>query len=374
MIRRARDMKQNHELAGIEILRFVCALGVLIWHYQNFFFIGEWLPAVGAALRPTLPFYRLLFVFYDSGSLAVPFFWVISGFIFYWHYAGPIRTRAVNFPDFFRRRFSRLYPLHFVTLMAVAVAQYIYFRTHQTTFIYSWNKPIWFVSHLFFASNWFTRQPLTFNGPIWSVSIEIVIYLSFFVIARTFTPRILVAACAATGFAACFIFLHSFINPDVFACGMYFFAGGVAQRLSARRAALPIAGAGIVGMWAALTFGHYSLNAPFLLFLAACSVIVCTRLGETVLHAPFRHLAFLGNATYSSYLLHFPLQLLAVIVVDAVGWKRSVFYSPISFLGFLFVVVGLSLVVHRYFEMPAQNLIRRGTSAPFKRLSVAAVK
>jgi peptidoglycan/LPS O-acetylase OafA/YrhL len=352
------DMKSDHELAGIEILRFVCAFAVLIWHYQNFFFVGEWTPAIGAAVRPTLPWYRYLRVFYDNGSLAVEFFWVISGFIFYWHYAGPIRTRAVKFADFLTRRFSRLYPLHFVTLITVAVAQHVYYRSHQTNFIYVWDKPIWFASHLLFASNWFTRQPLTFNAPIWSVSIEMLIYLSFFVIARAFRLHILVAVCAAAAFAICFNFLHSFINPDVFACGMYFFAGGVAQQLSARPGVFAIAGCVLVGIPIVLTLGHYGLNAPFLLFLATSSAIVFTRLGETACGVAFRHLAFLGNATYSSYLLHFPLQLLAVMVVDEIGWKRSVFYSPISLLTYLCLVAGLSLVVYRYFEMPAQNLIR----------------
>jgi peptidoglycan/LPS O-acetylase OafA/YrhL len=365
-------VKQDHELAGIEILRFVCAFAVLIWHYQHFFFIGGWIPAVGAALRPTLPFYRELKVFYDNGSLAVPFFWVISGFIFYWHYSGPIRSRAVTFFDFVTRRFSRLYPLHFVTLIAVAIGQYIYSRSHPTDFIYTWNKPIGFAAHLLFASNWLARQPLTFNGPIWSVSIEILIYLSFFAIARTFRLHISVPACAAAAFALCLYFVHSPINPDVFSCGMYFFAGGVAQQVSRLRAAFPIAGCAIAATLAALTFGPFVLNVPVLLCLATGAVIVFTRLGESVLRAPFRHLAFLGNATYSSYLLHFPLQLLMVTVVDAIGWPRSIFYSPVSFLGFLAAVLGLSLLVYHYFEMPAQNFIRAAVRVSRKRWSGAA--
>jgi len=172
-------VKKDHELAGIEILRFVCALGVLIWHYQHFFFRGAWNAELGAALRPTLPLYSVFFIFYENGSLAVPFFWVISGFIFYWQYSAAVRSGAVKFRDFLVRRFSRLYPLHFVTLVLVALGQYVYFESHRETFIYSWNKPIWFASQLLFASNWFTRQPETFNGPIWSVSIEIVICLLF---------------------------------------------------------------------------------------------------------------------------------------------------------------------------------------------------
>jgi peptidoglycan/LPS O-acetylase OafA/YrhL len=364
-------VKQDHELAGIEILRFICALAVLIWHYQHFFFIGTWIPAVGAALRPTLPFYRELAVFYDNGSLAVMFFWVISGFIFYWHYAATIHSRAVTFFDFVVRRFSRLYPLHFVTLIAVAVGQYLYSRSHGTAFIYTWNKPIGFAAHLLFASNWLARQPESFNGPIWSVSIEILIYLSFFAVARTFRLHVLVPACVAVAFALCFYFVHSPLNRDVFSCGMYFFAGGVAQRVSRLPAALPIAGVVVVATLVAVRFGHVGLTVPVLLCLATGSVIAFTRLGESVLRMPFRHLAFLGNATYSSYLLHFPLQLLMVTVVDAMGWQRSIFYSPISFLVFFAAVLGLSLVVYHFFEMPAQDFIRGVVRGSVKRWSVA---
>src|ERR1700677_2903803 len=96
---RRAAVKQGHELAGIEILRFFCAFGVVVWHYQHFFFVGEWDSAVSQTLRPSEPLYSVLSFFYENGSLAVPFFWVISGFIFYWHYSDSIRDRAVNFSN-----------------------------------------------------------------------------------------------------------------------------------------------------------------------------------------------------------------------------------------------------------------------------------
>src|SRR6266404_2067473 len=287
-------MKKDHELAGIEILRFACAFGVLVWHYQHFFFYGAWDAELGVTLRPTLPLYSALSIFYDNGSLAVPFFWVISGFIFYCHYSEPVRSGAVEFSDFLVRRFSRLYPLHFVTLILAALGQFAYYKSHGETFIYSWNKPIWFASQLLFASNWFTRQPLTFNGPIWSVSCEILIYLLFFAIAHAFGSRALVAAFVAAVCSFCFNYLRGFINPEVFSCGMYFFAGGLAQRLYARPAALVVESCAAISILAVLIFRHYSPNAACLLPLAMCFVIVMTRLGETVLRVPFRHLAFLG--------------------------------------------------------------------------------
>ena len=371
---RRTDLQRSDQLAGIEILRFLCAFGVLIWHYQHFFFLGGWDPAISQTLRQSQPLYKTLSFFYDNGSLAVPFFWVISGFIFYWHYAFAVRNRTVDFYNFVLRRFSRLYPLHFATLLIVAVGQYVYYASHKTTFIYLWNKPIWFASQLLFASNWFAREPATFNGPIWSVSIEILIYFSFFFTARAFRSGMLAPACASAVFSICFIHLHTFINPQVFACGMYFFAGGVAQRLTARPHALLVASFGTIALLAVLKLGLWTDNSASILLLAMTSVVAFTRLGDTFLGVLFRRLAFLGNATYSSYLLHFPLQLFTVIVVDSVGWDRKIFYSPIMLVGFIVLVIGLSLVVHRYFEMPMQELIRAGTRSSLGTSSAAVAE
>lgn len=353
-------MKQAQELPGIEVLRFVCAFGVLIWHYQHFFFMGEWDPTVGQAIRPTFPFYHFLRFFYDNGSLAVPFFWVISGFIFFWHYSESIRDRSVRFREFLLRRFARLYPLHFLTLIIVALGQYVYRGSHQTAFIYIWNKPIWFGSQLLFASNWFDRQPESFNGPIWSVSIEILIYVFFFLVARTFRQHAWSSALIAGGFAICLILPHTFMNREVFACGMYFFAGGAAQRLTVNRHVLTVAGCVLAAIVTAISIGVCNMDVAAVLLLASTAVIVLSRLGDSVVGAPLRLMAFLGNTTYASYLLHFPLQLGLVIAVDAAGLSRDIFLSPVIFLGFLTLVIGLSLLVHRYFEKPAQLAIRAG--------------
>ncbi|MFX8616630.1 hypothetical protein ABTM15_20390, partial [Acinetobacter baumannii] len=65
--------------------------------------------------------------------------------------------------------------------------------------------------------------------------------------------------------------------------------------------------------------------------------------------------ARLGNATYSSYLIHFPIQLAAVIIVDALGLPRSVFLSPFAVVGYLVLSIGGGLLIYHYFEMPAQS-------------------
>jgi peptidoglycan/LPS O-acetylase OafA/YrhL len=56
--------------------------------------------------------------------------------------------------------------------------------------------------------------------------------------------------------------------------------------------------------------------------------------------------------------------------VDAIGWKRDIFYSPIAFIAFIGGVIGLSLLVHKYFEMPAQSFVRARASSSLAKLSV----
>ena len=84
-----------------------------------------------------------------------------------------------------------------------------------------------------------------------------------------------------------------------------------------------------------------------------------------------RRFAFLGDISYSSYLLHFPLQLVCAIALAAWGIDRSVCNSPLFMLGFFAVLVAVSRMSYRWLEMPAQWSIRRFT-AP--RVQPAAVR
>ena len=65
-----------------------------------------------------------------------------------------------------------------------------------------------------------------------------------------------------------------------------------------------------------------------------------------------------GNMTYSSYLLHVPLQLTVVTFCAHMGF-RIPFYSPYFFLCYIVVTLILASLCYRYFEMPAQRWLRR---------------
>ena len=148
---KATNAEPGDKLLGIELLRFASAVAVLIFHFQHFAFVGTVQPGF---TRPDQPFYPLLKLFYEYGFYGVQVFWCISGFIFFWKYGKQIAGKSIGAHAFFILRLSRLYPLHFITLLFVAAAQAVYFHLMQSSYVYSYNDGYHFLLQLFMASNW----------------------------------------------------------------------------------------------------------------------------------------------------------------------------------------------------------------------------
>ena len=84
----------------------------------------------------------------------------------------------IRFKDskkFFVNRFTRLYPLHFITLIIVAVLQFFSFKSLNQFMIFDYNDIYHFFLNIFFISSWGFEKGMSFNQPIWSVSYEIIV-------------------------------------------------------------------------------------------------------------------------------------------------------------------------------------------------------
>lgn len=345
---------------SLDVLRGLAALGVVFWHWQHFFFQGT---VLGDFDSQRQPLYWLLRPLYLHGAWAVPFFFCLSGFVFFWLYAEKIARGEVSAREFAVLRFSRLYPLHLVTLGVVLAGQMWMQRQTGESFVYPNNDAYHFVLNLLFVSQWGLQRGASFNGPVWSVSVEVLLYALFFIACRANWRRWwAVAILAGLGYA-----LMQFGPAGIGRGISLFFVGGLSFQLFVHLWQRGISRLALGGMWLATvalwilvplkgrTLGIFLAPVRELLFPITVVTLTLTEARRGTLG---KRLAVLGDISYASYMLHFPLQLAVVIVAAEAGLPRTVFYSPVALVAFFAVLLGLALASYRWWERPAQAWLR----------------
>lgn len=373
----------------LDALRGLAAFIVICFHWRHF-----WISNTGAALpgpipSPWFPYYGSLYIFYDYGWVGVYLFFTLSGFVFYWKYAESISRREVKSREFFILRFSRLYPLHVLTLILVAGLQYGVIQKSSTYFTYAHNDIYHFFLNIILAAKWGLEDGFSYNGPIWSVSLEVLVYVIFFYfcLLGLVKKRFLFLMVFVGG---CFI-LFSIHFP--LARGLWsFFLGGLVfhgyqwtleqgKLNSFSRIclwALPVLCVLVVMetylnlfsemlqnlfgkdrtgkiLMADLGLSAFNLKKIAWTGILFPAIIYTLALLDTQSDKLGSKISFLGNLSYSSYLLHFPLQLVFVLLL---GNNVQLFSLSTVFLSFFLILIVLSFISYRYFERPVQNAIR----------------
>lgn len=372
-------------LYSLDVLRGVAALVIVLVHW--FYFLE--LDASAPFRMQDQPFYSLLGIFYNYGWLAVDLFFSLSGFVFYWLYGDAIRNNKVSAMSFFVMRFSRLYPLHFATFLFVLVVQlFVRFKT-GSVFGFENVDPFYAVLNVFMLNSWLFNNEQSFNGPAWSLSVEAFLYISFFFVSLYFKRRYLVGACIVL-IGLVLIQVSSDMGRGLFS----FFIGGLTFWVYKRIASSKyLKSASLLFVFLAVLLSYLvyvDFKTPFfsnvlggalesviptvqhfripgIVFrlskysvtaLVFPSLILMFALVETWRGELGKRISFLGDISYSVYLLHFPLQLAFYVVALLLGLDLQVFYSPYSLLLFLAFLILLALASYHYFELPMQKIIR----------------
>jgi peptidoglycan/LPS O-acetylase OafA/YrhL len=350
-----RPTPPTNKLLGLEVLRFLTALTILVFHYRHFAFIAD--KPIDLA-NDRLPLYGLLHFFYDSEPYGVWFFWCISGFIFFWKYRDTVDERSMDGWTFFVLRLSRLYPLHLMILLLVAMLQPIYFNLNGCFFVYQENDLRHFLLQIFMASNWGFQNGHSFDGPSWSISIEVLVYVCFFfmlLVTRSWLLNLAVIAACFSG------------SGQIAVCFAFFYVGGlaaIARRAIASTRFRPAAEGGAWLTVAILTWSIWSFSREqlgpiaFPLLLADTPILLFCLARDITMPASIQKLVeAAGNITYSSYLLQFPIQLM-IVLGFAIARTPIPFYDETFFWSFTATTLLASHLAYRYFELPAQNFIR----------------
>ena len=367
---------------SLDVVRGVLALSIVFYHWQHFFYNGE--NVSPGFERGLLPLYSILTLLYTEGLNAVSFFFSLSGFMFFWLYAEPVGNKSVSAYTYTVFRFSRLYPLHVVTLCLAIIGQSIYVAQMDKSFIYPENDWYHLVLNVLFVNAWGLEKGFSFNGPAWTVSIEVLMYISFFVLAY-FNGAKSVTMAIFISFIVFLIGKH--VNLQIGMGFHSFFVGGVAFLLYSKlmnfelKRVILLLSPFCAVIWAIALFDIYSGVTPAMKLWApelVSNVVIRTfnsSLFATVLVIPLtiillaiietargslgRRARIVGDLSYAIYLLHFPLQLAFILVVGWLGVDRSFFYSNTSLIAFFFVLLALSYLSYFYFELPCQKYLRR---------------
>ena len=114
----------------------------------------------------------LLILIFKQGFVGVSFFFVLSGFILSYTYENQIKNLKFNNKKFLLKRFFRLWPLHFITMIPfVFLNENIDILNIISIFL-----------NLSFLQSWIPNVNIYYdlNTPSWSLSNEIFFYICFF--------------------------------------------------------------------------------------------------------------------------------------------------------------------------------------------------
>lgn len=307
-------------------LRFFAALMVVAHHYWGF----------------------------QAGYAGVSFFYVLSGYVLTLNYRGEVDSWHQRL-EFWWKRVARIYPLHLLTiLMAVPLGVSHISGPLNLMLLHSWVPVRWVYFSL--------------NVQSWSISNEAFFYACF--------PTLLAVLSVApvkrvTAWAATFLLLAGsvallapqplMVAPTHFLFYIFpltrliEFAAGMALALRpARRWKLggEIAALGLMGAGVALAYAELpgSLSASVIFWPASVALVRVFSASQGPLGRLLSHpsLVLLGEASFALYMVHYPL----LQYRFAPAWLTAV------------AAVGLSLLLHRYFEKPVQKwLLTRGRPA-----------
>lgn len=313
----------RNSLRSIQFLRFIAASLVVFDHSaltieQR---VGELPTGVGYTA--------------GFGGVGVHIFFVISGFIMiYTSFSKD--GRNFDAPKFLLRRFIRIFPIYWIYA-------FIYLLVHQSILnVYDLSLKDALYSLLLLPG----YSPLII-GPGWTLSFELYFYLCF---AIFMTLGLLIGLCAMTLFFLVSIasgiafhsggeFLHLATNTLLLeflagACIAYFFVSGAHLGKITVDILLFFALAAFLGSFA---YGYNRLPSILSWGVPSALLIVGSVFGERASDLPrtVQRLSFLGDSSYSLYLLH-------LLIIDLLV-TALIRISPIT--GFASTALCIALVV-----------------------------
>ncbi len=359
------------DLRLLTALRALAALMVVLFHFAD-------RTAPGSALHTTL---------IDNGQLGVDIFFVLSGFILAHVYLARCAAGRFQMGDFLVNRLARLYPMHLLMLVLAVGNGLVAWRNGLALDVYgpllgidpeTGSGALWnLLTTLSLTHAWGTTNGHYFNSVSWSISAEAAAYVLFPLIAAAslafgarVKQRLAVALLAYVGCEITARFLlgaglndlswrYGFLRilPE-FAMGVAVYSYGVARPIS-RDALIWLLPVGLGLTVALLAYGAPVVVMPPIFAAAILLIASAEREGLTPPAWALNPLVYLGEISYSTYMLHL---ILGKVYFNAIA--RLFGYDPHALPAYqcvlaLVPILLASAVTYHCIEQPGRTLLKR---------------
>lgn len=339
-----------------DLLRGLAAIIVLVFHMN--YMLGPYSPGI------------------HKGYLAVDFFFILSGFVISANYHTSVRP-DITWREFLVARIARLWPLFFLATLFGCVA-IVSKLTRDAGFFDAAGVVRSLAVNVLMLPSFFQAYEVDrlflFNGASWSVFFEMLVNLLFFAGLRGLRLRPLLFLCALFGgllawvakvngsldggWAAATFHVGSIRVLFGFTAGMAIFL--VSRALVSSRWRY---GSGVTMIVVAIFCYAFFVDGPWwvdvALVLVCFPVLVLVAATCDLGGAPARVGRFLGDVSYSVYLLQTPAMLFVAGAFKFLFGRKVAEFAPLSGVIFVFVLIAASYLSWRFFEVPARNFLRR---------------
>ena len=337
------------ELLTIDVMRFIASCAIVLCHSSEFLVPREWREANH---RQT-----------EGLTIFVDVFFVISGFVIAYVYAGRMRNSR-DFGTFMQRRFGRLMPLHLATLAVMAGLYAILLALHVPLNTQPSLSARCLIEGALLVHAWIGCGGQPPNGVNWSISAEMAAYLLFPLLLITLrAPRAARIAVLATLFGVAIWQIGGLVPlSESFSAWRAVPAFYLGMVVWAERDAISVPdwlGMAAVVLALATMLASFALAPRTAIIALGYLTAVAALFADTVpvRSALIRRLAPLGQLTYSIYMLH---ALIIVLVLNGLADKLLHLGLPAMVIVTLLtwaIIAFVGLVSLQAFETPMRRRI-----------------
>lgn len=334
--------------------------------------------------------------FFNQGAVIIDLFFVFSGFLMFTLYGHRLNT-PVDARKFLKRRFARLYPIHFFMVMvflAYALARLLAHHLGLTTAGPGDALPFQPGS----TENWYTlfanltlthsvgvTDSLTFNPPSWTISVEMFAYSAFLLMFMYAPPKKLLHYVFVCMGVAAIYFGLSRVKPDLninydlgfWRCLAGFYVGVTTawayQQIRDKEAVVKIVSnralitsIEVATMSAFVAFVIYMPGklqffvAPFAFIFVLTMAFDAGWVSRIFSNRVFLYLA---KISYSVYMTHaifaFVLNIILVRIFPNVHSPEIGWFGDFLLVPYLAMVIIFSHLTWKYIEIPGKVLLQK---------------